>query len=92
VTSAAVATTQEDRLSIERAMDYIQVEPGGLVLLQVVRHLTTRARRRPALLLHCAKMRETRGARHFLPERRPQTKCRFLSHFQPFTSFASRSL
>jgi len=43
------------------------MEPGWQPLLQTAGALTTRARRRSALLLHCAKMRGRRLRRNFIP-------------------------
>ena len=58
VTSATLATTQDDRLSIEAEEDCnINKEPGWRFLLQGAQDLTTRLPQGSALLLHCAKMR-----------------------------------
>jgi hypothetical protein len=43
-----------------------QWNPADDSLLQAAQDLTTRASRRPALLLHCAKMRAAGLRRHFI--------------------------
>jgi len=67
VTSAILATIQEDLLSIETVGDCNIAWNPTIPFLQSPLDLTTRAWRRSALLLHCAKIRGEAATGNFIP-------------------------
>jgi hypothetical protein len=69
-----LATTQDDRLSIETEVDCIEWNPADDSFLQAGQDLTTHVPRRPALLLHCAKIRGGGAARNFVAGGAPRMK------------------